>query len=323
MFCKLFHQFRYSYLATTLFCVRRSNKQTDYKPPEYVSFSHIACTPLSNGTIRIEDMQKRKLQYKYVVCIHGSLRNFNNHHRFVEHVEVNRMFGADHYVLYNNTGSQALRDYIDFYIDQGFMELHDWHFPKSIHGHHYFGQISLITDCMYRFMYRTQFLALIDLDEFIVPRKHNSWEAMLNTSSCNNHSAVLFRNVFFNLANPDDKAYNLNMSSNQSQGFVTLRKSVRDIKPFNCRVRSKIMIQPHDVSMPNIHYGSPRVGGKSCCMNITLGLLHHYRAYKIQKNENVSRDPFMFRFASKIIQSVQTVLRLVEKTKALNSTKKG
>ena len=46
---------------------------------------------------------------------------------------------------------------------------------------HYFGQMISISDCVYRSMYRTRYLASQDLDELIVPMKADSWADMLRS----------------------------------------------------------------------------------------------------------------------------------------------
>ena len=35
---------------------------------------------------------------------------------------------------------------------------------------HYYGQLAAANDCLYRYMYTSQYIAFIDLDELIVPR---------------------------------------------------------------------------------------------------------------------------------------------------------
>lgn len=47
---------------------------------------------------------------------------------------------------------------------------HGWlpeHGPGEIH---YYGQIPALHDCVYRYMYQSQYLALQDVDELILPQ---------------------------------------------------------------------------------------------------------------------------------------------------------
>lgn len=46
--------------------------------------------------------------------------------------------------------------------------------PKQHPGDiHYFGQIPALNDCLYRYMYKSKYIALHDPDEFILPQSVN------------------------------------------------------------------------------------------------------------------------------------------------------
>ena len=291
-----------------ILCNLESAHSTLPRSPDYVSFTHSECGPHSNGTLSVEDIQKRKLQYRYVVCIHGSLKNnYSTYQRLVEQVEVNSIFGADHFALYNWTGSPILRPYIDYYVQRGKMTLYDWQIPSFRGPTHNGGQLSLINDCLYRYMYRSKYLVFVDIDEFIVPRKHLSWDSMLNAATCHNYGTAVFRNVFFETRYPDDEEYLSNKTLRQFDDMLTLRKSTRDQSPLKCGRRSKIITRPESVILGTVHVVEASLA-PSCCMDPNIGLLHHYRDTRILENERVVKDKTMYIFADRIVSSVQKVL---------------
>lgn len=52
---------------------------------------------------------------------------------------------------------------------------HHWK-PKLGPGDlHYYGQIPALNDCVYRNMYRSRYVAMIDTDELILPQTVNRW----------------------------------------------------------------------------------------------------------------------------------------------------
>jgi len=46
---------------------------------------------------------------------------------------------------------------------------------------HNYGQWMVVTECIYRTMYRTRYLAMFDVDELIVPLRTDSWAKMMET----------------------------------------------------------------------------------------------------------------------------------------------
>ena len=51
----------------------------------------------------------------------------------------------------------------------------------STDGVHYYGQIAAENDCLYRYMYKTEYAAFIDLDEFIIPRGSlRTWDDLVD-----------------------------------------------------------------------------------------------------------------------------------------------
>ena len=73
------------------------------------------------------------------------------------------IIGIEHFYLYNNFSSDNYLEVLEPYIQAGEVTLTDWPVPQ--------GQMSAYQDCFNRFRDETNWLAFIDIDEFIIPNK--------------------------------------------------------------------------------------------------------------------------------------------------------
>ena len=64
------------------------------------------------------------------------------------------------------------------YINEGLVEILDWNLKPLVFSgtDRYEGQFSVINDCIYHNMYRVKYLALMDMDEFIIPQHKNHFK---------------------------------------------------------------------------------------------------------------------------------------------------
>ena len=133
-----------------------------------------------NSTIKDTDV------VDFSVCVPPVFNNYSDVMEFVEMVEVGRMFGAKRFTLYNLSIGADLEPYIQYYQRLGVVEVLPWNIPwqdkdnKRIHDNiHYFGEVVALNECMYRNMYRTQFLSMTDLDEVVVPKTFDDWGTLM------------------------------------------------------------------------------------------------------------------------------------------------
>lgn len=111
---------------------------------------------------------------------------FRNEAKFLkEWIEYHRLVGAEHFYLYNNESSDDFQEVLLPYIQEGIVTLIEWPDQKS----------DLSENRAYRWVHATQetafahacknvigvtdWLAMIDLDEFILPMQANSFTEVL------------------------------------------------------------------------------------------------------------------------------------------------
>jgi hypothetical protein len=200
------------------------------------------------------------------------LNNYNNNKEFVQWVEVNRIFGAQRFLVYNFTGGSALLPYLDYYANQKLMNVYSWQMGPFQHQiPHIAAQCVLINDCVYRSMYKTKYLLLHDIDEVMVPQRADNWmQAIEALTQCKNNAVLMVRNVFF------PKNYKQSTAPGHSQYLDLIHRI-----SFNhsCRYRSKLIVQPDKVIHAGTHFViktiSPNV--TACCMSAEDIQMQHYR----------------------------------------------
>ncbi len=109
---------------------------------------------------------------KYELSIAAMFQNEARH--FKEWIEFHRIVGVDHFYLYNNHSTDNWQEVLDPYIKKGIVEVIDWSTPETKNSSYYAHcatQIIIFRDVLKRAENVTEWLALMDSDEFIFPMK--------------------------------------------------------------------------------------------------------------------------------------------------------
>ncbi|XP_024123913.1 uncharacterized protein LOC112143902 [Oryzias melastigma] len=135
------------------------------------------------------DQKERKLNF--TVCISTLFGNYNNVLQVAQSLEMYRLLGVDRVVIYKTSCGPDLERLLQSYSQEGFVEMVSWPIDKylntstgwlfSVHGGdlHYFGQITTLNECMYRSMERSRYVLMNDIDEIIMPYKHDDLVSMM------------------------------------------------------------------------------------------------------------------------------------------------
>lgn len=84
-----------------------------------------------------------------------------------EWIEYHNMLGVQHFFLYNNNSEDEFREVLAPYIEKGLVDLIDWPSPPEEDWTPY--QVKAYNDCVKNCVGKTVWLAVIDIDEYIVP----------------------------------------------------------------------------------------------------------------------------------------------------------
>lgn len=82
-------------------------------------------------------------------------------------VEYHRIIGVDHFYLYNNNSTDNYKEELKKYIEEGIVDLIEWPMPHP-------AQLPAYMDCFKKYKDESQWIAFIDLDEYICPIYKNN-----------------------------------------------------------------------------------------------------------------------------------------------------
>ena len=227
---------------------------------------------------------------------------------FVEYIEVNRLFGADHFFIYVTVSTaEHLIPVITSYQAKGLLTLLQWELSvltRNKRDIFYFAQTIALNDCLYRSISSSHFMVNTDIDEFIVPQRHNNWLDMmtLNQIPGGNIRSYSFRNIFFSTAAPKDFIF-VNNIDLQVKRIKTLDFTSHESKVFPHRARSKYICCSACVTVAGIHYVFEMLPGFTTVVVHTRdGVLQHYRKSPKRRSNQTNRR--MHHFADTLIQRI-------------------
>uniref|UniRef100_A0A1A9W2J7 Glycosyltransferase family 92 protein n=1 Tax=Glossina brevipalpis TaxID=37001 RepID=A0A1A9W2J7_9MUSC len=180
------------------------------------------------------------------------------------------------------------------------------------------GLFAALNDCLYRSMYRYKYLALVDLDEFIVPRYNDTLIELINSLSYRfrnrNAGAYSFQNAFFYLQFADDplvSRFKSPVTVEMAQlraALLTQRKTRRRYKLNPQKQRSKYICKPEATVEAGNHFVWEFIPGRGS-LNVapTEAILQHYRVCEFGGNDCIKAPSVLDRTATKYVN------RLVER----------
>ena len=248
------------------------------------------------------------MRTNFTICL-GPLFNITNTNPLIEFIETHRILGVEKFAIYDHSISAKVLEHLKFYTRNGIVEVLPWKILYDGRGIYYQGQMGMLDECLYRYMFRTKYIAFIDLDERIIPKQDYSWTELiyrleqniskkLKSDTC----GFSFRNVFFNTKWPDDDESPVN--ENSSVRIQTLMKTRRQVLIQADTVRSKGIVNPLKVDLMTFHYVQISYNSKSqmYVVDPSVAALHHYRFRKILRESVIDRT--MFKYSKDLIKRI-------------------
>lgn len=185
--------------------------------PTSVSIVESKCDSVTNN-LRVINHRPEKKE-RFAVCVKGLDFLYEDMSvRLVEWLELLRLLGASKVFLYDLEVHPNITKVIDFYRGQGLVELTKITLPgnqPNLPGfrHLYLkkkltfkrqNELIPYNDCLYRNLYSYEHVALLDIDEIIMPLKHSNWADMMDEAlrvslqeKNYTRASYNFRNVYF------------------------------------------------------------------------------------------------------------------------------
>ncbi|GFR88103.1 UDP-galactose:beta-D-galactoside beta-1,4-galactosyltransferase [Elysia marginata] len=252
---------------------------------------------------------------EFTVCI-PALWDYDNAAQMVEKLEMVGLLGAGRVVLYNTSIGSNVRAVLEFYSrlwanGNGTLEVvvHSWKLPDlSIH---YKGQIAAMDDCLYRYGWLSKYMVFDDLDEFIVPQRHDNWSQLIAEREKLNprHAAFMFRCTVMNKDHtspvPGFEADALRYGSS------VLSFTQRDVYISGPVNKSKIIVNPRKVESIGVHHVYEGYETTDI-IPPEDGLLYHYRL-PLRGCDPEVKDEYVFRkFGKRLLERLKSVWSQLE-----------
>ena len=293
---------------------------TTEEPPISIRMStKSSCELASNsGEIPVQNRlsgAKVKMK-KFGVCVGGPVVQKDNTilQKLVQFIEMNRVLGAE--VIYFYINQMQIRSDVLKYIlkrySSDIVRVIEWKKFKPWNPLHYYGQLLIMSDCLLRNMYEVEYIVMNDLDEIILPMKHNNWSEMLNFHNSKKYASYTFQNRF--LVESPRPSTPLQLSNNCIAGLQVpmyfTRRAVYPCHLASTGYRTKFIVRPRIALLPGIHGMCKSIGGYITGYNdpAHLGINAHYRD-EIPKEcpkrtGNFQQVNEAMKFASRVIRNM-------------------
>ncbi|XP_059097492.1 uncharacterized protein LOC131891837 isoform X2 [Tigriopus californicus] len=270
----------------------------------------------------------------FAVCLKCLWSPFQeNHVELAEWIELNLALGASSIQIYVLAVMPKTMQLLDYYEQLGQVKVFKMEWPGSMpvtetpvaqkwfHRNVTYIDASFenfaYNDCLYRNIYSYKFLAVIDMDEVLMPVKHNSWPELFNAiikegKDPSDFPCLMFHHFYFFG----------NKTTNPSIGFKILDTDLRTdiVFPKGFQVKGFFNTQKVLIAFNHFHLGC--ISNGSCNvvhLDPDMGQLNHYRSTCVrvkvmtkagcdQMKENLVLDTLASRFAAQIRPNVYEAL---------------
>lgn len=103
----------------------------------------------------------------------------------MEFVELYYILGARHFTFYNYSVSPKMQCVLDRYKDDELISVLPWNLDMisdvEIKTE---GINAALNDCLYRYMYTSKYIAIVDIDEMIIPRRNVTLVQLIKYDLC-------------------------------------------------------------------------------------------------------------------------------------------
>lgn len=229
----------------------------------------------------------------------------------IEFIEMTKVLGVDLVNLYLMPGLDKgmIRYLQERYSKDGALDLEMFQW-REMYQHkilHYNGQLLAIHDCMYRNMYRAEYLIVTDLDELIIPFKQNNYMEMIKSYKANpdTHSFRFLNRFFATNGSPPLPLPDCN-------GTLTLPKYFHQRHQLKCtyniNFRPKYIMRPQLVIQVAVHGVCQVIKGREYRVSANNAILGHYRNAIPDdcKDRRTSEQVALLKYQSRVTQQMCT-----------------
>ncbi|XP_078502245.1 uncharacterized protein LOC144756358 [Lissotriton helveticus] len=271
----------------------------------------------------IKNRNPQPITANFTVCISNLFGNYNNILQVVQSIEMYKLLGAQKVMIYRTNCSGTLDQMLRYYSSEGTVEvvpwpIHEylnttkaWKYSKDPKDIGYYGQTVTLNDCIYRNMYRSKYVILNDLDEIIVPYKHEDWPSVMDHLQNQNPEAGIF--LFENHIFPKTLFTSTDWFNTSSWKAVPGEDILQHVQRepdratfFNAR---KMILNPRKVIQSSVH-SVLKAYSKSFRVPMDVAIVSHWRGplQAALPKTSLIKDTTIWRFNLSLIRNVNRVL---------------
>ncbi len=255
------------------------------------------------------------------VCVQTPVFN-KSIHDIVSFIELYKLLGAQHVTLYTMGMEASVASHLKQVYDVEFLDIIKWtdHLYEK-EPIHYYGEILAIHDCLYRNMHHVKYLAFVDLDELLAPKRYANWKDMFLEVDRPYLDSFIFVNSVY-MRSKKLKLNTINLltnlsecaSNNMIQKYFTHFDRV--LCTFSYFSRSKLIVKPKLIFDLNIHGVCTRTGNTThYFVPESSAVSRHYRdvpTIECRKNRKtrryeVTHDDWMLKFLSPLYSATNEI----------------
>lgn len=219
----------------------------------------------------IQSNKKKKKKRKL-----GVTAIFRDEARFLrEWIEYHQMLGVEIFYLYNNLSEDNYQEVLAPYINQGIVQLYEWPYESTGNSDYDQIQCNAYRDALKRAKKTVTWLAIIDVDEFILPAQNHSLITLLSEHENDQIGGLCFVWVFYGTSHieiiPDDKLMIETLLLNGGIAGGGDRSFIWNSGQY------KSIVRPNKVShLPSPHYCLYKKGYSHAMVNYERYRINHY-----------------------------------------------
>ncbi|TRY80378.1 hypothetical protein TCAL_06357 [Tigriopus californicus] len=256
--------------------------------PSVVSMVSQSCGRSFNA-LKVTNNKMAKMQ-DFAVCLKGLWSPFQeNHVQVAEWIEMNLAVGASKVIIYVFAVAPKTRKILAFYERMKKVEVLQMEWAGSMPTSHtplaqewFYQNVSWIysnfedyahSDCFYRNLYTYKFVALIDIDELIMPAQHSTWQEVFQELKRQGVDPSDYTSLFF-------QHYDFfgNRTTTKTSSFQLLDSDLRAATeyPYGWQDKGMFNTQKANIVFNHDNLGCIEPPCRSVLVNATLGKLNHY-----------------------------------------------
>ena len=246
----------------------------------------------------------KSVHRKFTVCVSPLFGTIGD--QLIEWIEMNHILGAEFFVFYKSSVPEKYEKILTYYSKRGLAEVNKWNNPLA--GYelvHYNGQMAAINDCILRHRFKTDFIAMLDLDEFIIPRNQadTTWREMMKWLP--HASSYIFQAVDFPAQWGQLKKSEINTAGIKYKlDIINKLQRTR-----HTTSQPKVILNPRTIDISGIHFVHEHSVGESFMVPEDIGLVHHYREVALRRKrvENNVSDSTVLKYRDLLLKNTQTI----------------